>query len=209
MFKFLTALPLCIAFGALTPVTAWSQTATTDTEAASDEAAAPKIEDSLSLGEDADKDPELGKLYVKETIGAWSMRCVKTEQEEDPCQMYQLIEDSNNVPVAEISLFRLPEGGKAVAGANIVAPLETSLAEMLTLRIDGGSARRYPFAFCAPIGCYARLGLTADDINGFKKGNEAVITIVPALAPDQKVEVAVSLEGFTKSYDVVSVIEQP
>ena len=122
--------------------------------------------------------------------------------------MYQLMDDGQGAPVAEVSLFRLPAGGKAEAGATIVVPLETALPQQLTLSVDGGNARRYPYAFCNPVGCYARLGLTPDDVAAFKRGNEAVITIVPALAPDQKVELSLSLTGFTKSYDQVSIIEQ-
>ena len=122
--------------------------------------------------------------------------------------MYQLMNDGQGAPVAEVSLFRLPAGGKAVAGATIIVPLETSLPSQVTLAIDGGKARRYPYAFCNPIGCYVRLGLTGDDVAAFKRGNEAVMTIVPALAPDQKVELTLSLTGFTASYEKVSVLDQ-
>jgi len=198
MSTFPTALPLYAAAFALCTSVAWAQ----DTETA------PKIEDQLSLGEDADKDPELGQPYTQEVIGAWEIRCIKTESGDDPCQMYQLVDDGQGAPVAEISLFRLPDGGKAEAGATIVVPLETSLTQQLTISVDGGSARRYPYAFCNPVGCYARLGMTAADVSAFKRGNEAIITIVPALAPDQKVELALSLNGFTASYDKASVIDQ-
>ena len=81
-------------------------------------------------------------------------------------------------------------------------------AQKMTISIDGGKARRYPFAFCNPVGCYVRLGLVAADVTAFKRGNEATFTIVPALAPDQKVELKLSLDGFPASYDKVSVISQ-
>ncbi|WP_300057667.1 invasion associated locus B family protein [uncultured Roseobacter sp.] len=74
--------------------------------------------------------------------------------------------------------------------------------------IDSQPARRYPFAFCNTIGCYARIGLTEEDVNAFKRGNEAMLTIVPVLAPDQKVDIVLSLSGFTAGYEKVSVIEQ-
>lgn len=200
MSKLFTALPFCAALFALSGQTVLAQS--TDAEAP----AQPTVEDQLSLGEDADKEPDLGKPFTKEVIGAWEMRCIKTESGEEPCQMYQLLDDGQGAPVAEISLFRLPEGGKAVAGATIVVPLETSLPQQLTIKVDGGNARRYPYAFCNPVGCYARLGMTDADVAAFKRGNEAVITIVPALAPDQKVELSLSLSGFTASYGKVSVI---
>ncbi|MFG6566574.1 invasion associated locus B family protein [Sulfitobacter sp. 1A13679] len=216
MSKFMTALPLCAALALTAPMTAFAQTATEeDTAQTEDQQPQPgtsgnasQIEEQLSLGEDADKDPDLGKPYTKKEIGAWEMRCIKTEEEVDPCQMYQLLADGEGAPVAEVSLFRLPDGGQAKAGATVVVPLETALPAQLTLSVDGGKARRYPYAFCNPVGCYVRMGLTDADIGAFKRGKEAVLTIVPALAPDQEVKLTLSLDGFTASYDEVSVIEQ-
>jgi invasion protein IalB len=209
MTKFSTALTLCAALAIVAPAAAFAQTTAPETTPETEEAPKPAgtVEDLLSLGEDADKNPELGKPYTRETIGAWEMRCLKVEAgEEEPCQMYQLMDDGQGAPVAEVSLFRLPEGGKAVAGATIIVPLETALPSQLTVSIDGSKARRYPYAFCNPVGCYVRLGLTADDISAFKRGNKATMVIVPALAPDQKVDLTLSLEGFTASYEKVSVL---
>lgn len=200
----LKSLSLVAAFALMVPLSATAQS--TDTDAESDADASNGIESQLSLGEDADKDPDLGQPYTAELIGEWELRCIKTE-EEDPCQMYQLLDDGEGAPVAEVSLFRLPDGGKAVAGGTIVVPLETSLSDQMTISIDGSKGRRYPFAFCNPVGCYARMGLTEADINAYKRGNEAVITIVPALAPDQEVKLTLSLEGFTASFNKVSVIQ--
>lgn len=206
MSKFLSALGLVAGLATLAPMSALAQSTTaTETEGTGN---AAQIENQLSLGEDANVDPELGKPYTSEVIGAWEMRCIKTEAEEDPCQMYQLLDDGQGAPVAEVSLFRLPDGGRAKAGATVVVPLETSLQNQMTISVDGGKARRYPYAFCNPVGCYVRLGLTDEDIAAFKRGNQAVITIVPALAPDQEVKLTLSLTGFTASYDKVSVIEQ-
>ena len=202
------------------PAAGWAQSTTSDTTTDTEETAeetppvqtqsgtAAEIESQLSLGQDADADPELGQPYTREVIGTWEMRCIKTEEEQDPCQMYQLLDDGEGNPVSEISLFRLPAGGKAVAGATIVVPLETSLPQQLTITVGNGKARRYPFAFCDPVGCYVRLGLTEADVSAFKRGNAATVTIVPALAPDQQVQLTLSLEGFTASYDQVSTIEQ-
>lgn len=231
MYRFLTAAPLAAAL-ALTPgAHLFAQTAETDsetaqTEATGDQAAetqgsetapagaqkpASDIESQLSLGEDPDAPEGVGKPYTKETIGAWEMRCIKQAEDaegEEPCQMYQLLDDGQGAPVAEFSLFRLPGSGKAEAGATVVVPLETSLPAQMTIQVDNGKPRRYPYAFCNPVGCYVRLGLTKADVASFKRGNEAVITIIPALAPDQEVKLTLSLDGFTASYDKVSVIEQ-
>lgn len=190
MIKFLTALPVCVALCVVAPVSAFAQSST---------------ESQLSLGEDVD---EIGKPYTREVNEDWEMRCIRVEEGEEPCQMYQMMDDGQGAPVAEISVFRLPEGGKAVAGATLIVPLETSLTDQLLISIDGDKARRYPFAFCNPIGCYVRLGLTAADVAAFKRGNAATITIVPALAPDQKVQLALSLKGFMAAFDAASVVDQ-
>jgi invasion protein IalB len=185
------------------------------TEEPSGEAEAPatgtaaEVESQLSLGEDADAPTELGQPYTKEVIGDWELRCLKTETpENDPCQMYQLLDDGQGAPVAEFSLFRLPGGGQAEAGATVIVPLETALPNQLSVQIDGGPVRRYPYAFCNQVGCYARIGLRQEDVNAFKRGNEAIMTIIPALAPDQQVRLSLSLNGFTASYDKVSIIDQ-
>ncbi|MFT4708210.1 MAG: invasion protein IalB [Ascidiaceihabitans sp.] len=192
-----------VTFAQETVKPAEDETAAPQTETASD------VESQLSLGEDANAVPVVGQPYTKEIIGDWEMRCIKAEEgAKDPCQMYQLLDDGDGTPVAEFSLFRLPDGGKAKAGATVVVPLETSLPQQLTITVDGSSSRRYPYAFCNPVGCYARIGLTADDLAGFKRGNTAMITIVPAVAQDQKVELPLSLTGFTAAYDQVSTAQQ-
>lgn len=212
MAKFLSNLPVCAIIALpmflLASAPLLAQTATSDTAQTDAPAEAPAPQTDLNLGEDADANPEAGQPYFSETIGAWKLRCIKTDKETDPCQMYQLLADDKGAPIAEFSLFRLPDGGKAAAGATVVVPLETSLQNQLTIRVDNGSARRYPFAFCNPVGCYSRVGFTDEDVAAFKRGKAATLTIIPALAPDQKVELTLSLEGFTASYDKASVLEQ-
>ena len=87
-------------------------------------------------------------------------------------------------------------------------PLETLLTQKLTIAVDGGQAKRYDFSFCTQVGCYARVGFTADDVSRFKAGSAAKITIVPALAPDQKVELDMSLSGFTAAFEETSRLNQ-
>ncbi|WP_299141184.1 invasion associated locus B family protein [uncultured Tateyamaria sp.] len=193
---------IALTLACVMPTALLAQSTETDSEAP----ATPSIEDSLSLGEDA-TEPQVGDTYVAETIGDWELRCIKSETGDDPCQMYQLMSDEEGTPVAEITIFRLPEGGRAVAGATIIVPLETSLPQQLTMQVDGGQARRYPFAFCNPIGCLSRVGLVADELAAFRRGNAATLTIVPALAPDQKVNLTLSLKGFTATFDKTSVAQ--
>lgn len=177
-----------------------------DTATATDTAKADETSQSqLDLGQEVDA---LGTSYDKEEIGDWKLQCVHTEQENDPCQLYQLLADKEGNSVAEVSLFRLPDGGKAIAGATVIVPLETLLTAQLTISVDGGKGKRYPFAFCNPIGCYARIGLTKGDISAFKKGANATVTLVHFAAPEQKIDLKLSLKGFTKGIESTSVFNQ-
>ncbi|SLN17045.1 invasion associated locus B family protein [Pseudooctadecabacter jejudonensis] len=150
------------------------------------------------------QEPQPGQQYLQEVFNDWALRCLKVEEGEDPCQMYQLMQDQDGNDVAEIAIVSLPNSGQAVAGATIVVPLETLLTEQMTLRVDGGQARRFPFNFCNLGGCVTRLGLTAEDVALFKRGAEATLSMVPAAAPDQQVTVTMSLSGFTAAFDAVA-----
>lgn len=167
------------------------------------EADAPAA-DGLSMGQPEGGADGIGSTYAKASFDAWEQRCVKTESGQDPCQLYQLLKDGEGTSVAEINLFPLPEGGKAVAGATVVAPLETLLPAGLRIAIDTAEPKVYPFTFCARIGCIARVGFTAEELEGFKKGAKAVVTIVPAAAPEKSVVLDVSLKGFTAGFDAVT-----
>lgn len=169
----------------------------------------------LSLGTpieqaEAAAGPQVGQPYIREPLfGDWAHRCLKAEEgQSDPCQLYQLLRDENDNPVAEISLFPLAPGGRAAAGATIVAPLETLLTQQLTLQVDGGEARRYPFTFCNAAGCVSRVGFTAEEIALFKRGNAATLRMVPAASPDGEVLLTISLSGFTAGYDGLSIIAE-
>jgi invasion protein IalB len=146
-----------------------------------------------------------GSTYVAAEHGDWQQRCVRAQDGSDPCQLYQLLKDGEGNSVAEISMFGLPAGAQqAVAGATIIAPLETLLTESLTLQIDSGKAKIYPFTWCSQIGCVARVGFTQAELDSFKKGAKATVTIVPVVAPDQKVNLNLSLKGFTAGFDAVN-----
>lgn len=172
----------------------------------------PATEPAGDLGLDmgtpaADAEPQPGQPYIREEFGDWALRCVRAAEGADPCELYQLLLGPDGNPVAEISVFPLPPGGQAAAGATIVAPLETLLTERLTLSIDGGTPKRYEFSFCNRAGCIARIGLTTEDVAAFKAGNAATLRIVPALDPSQPFDLALSLTGFTAGFDGTEVYD--
>ena len=147
---------------------------------------------------------KVGQGYLATTFEQWEQRCEKTEDGKDPCQLFQLLKDAEGNSVAEFSIFALPAGGKAAAGGTIVAPLETLLTEALTIAIDTAPAKIYPFTFCTIEGCVARVGFTAEEVEQFKKGAKATVSLVPAAAPDKRVTLDISLKGFTAGYEAVA-----
>ena len=199
------ALLLCTAVFAV-PALAQDTGQTTETEDATNTASDPA--DSLDMGRPIEE-AEAGGPYVREEFGDWQIRCLNNPDGPDPCQMYQLLADTDGNPVAEIAMFPLPEDSRAAAGANIVAPLETYLPAELTLSVDGSAPRKYPFTFCSgrpfsPFlsnGCVSRVGFDDDAVTQFKRGAAATLTLVPAAAPDRTIDLTISLIGFTAAFD--------
>lgn len=179
--------------------------------ATAQEAAAPTVQADTATGEDLSMgqtagQADAGATYTKANFDAWEQRCIKDAAGVENCQLYQLLKDAEGTAVAEISLFGLPPGGQAVAGATIIVPLETLLTEGVTLGVDAAQPRIYPFTFCTRVGCIARVGFTAEEVASFKKGAKGVMTIVPAVAPTEKVTVEISLKGFTAGFDAVNTV---
>ena len=169
-----------VATAAVLALLAGSTWAQETTEAPADE---EQPESVFNMGEPVDENgeplatedqgPQPGQQYQLDVFNDWSIRCLKVEEGEDPCQMYQLMNDADGNDVAEIAIVPLPDSGQAVAGATIVVPLDTLLTEQITLRVDGGQARRFPFNFCNIGGCVTRLGLTEQDVALFRRGAAA------------------------------------
>lgn len=202
MIRTLPALAL-VALTALAGA-AWAQSETNETTTEDDSSSSEGV---LDLGQPVGDGPAIGDRYSKEKFGDWDLACIKTDAETDPCSLLQILRDEENNAVAEVSLFRLEGGGQAVAGATVIVPLETLLPAQLTIAVDGASGKRYNYSFCNQIGCFAQIGLTQADVDAFKRGNAATVSLVPAPAPDQKVVLDMSLSGFTKGYDAVDVVK--
>ncbi|MTH79286.1 invasion associated locus B family protein [Paracoccus aestuariivivens] len=148
-------------------------------------------------------EPKVGQAYAKETHGDWTLRCMKTEDGKDPCELYQLLKDQNGAAVAETSI--LPMNGDVKAVITFVSPLETDLQAGLGLQIDSGKVARYPFMLCAQVGCISRVGLTDAELTPMKKGNKATVSLMPFGAPkEQMVKLSLSLSGFTKGLDALA-----
>ena len=198
-----TALALILALAAAPVI------AQTTEEAPQAEEAAPAADaassDALAMGQEVGGGDGVGSTYTTATFEAWEQKCVRTESGVDPCELYLLLKDKEGNSVAEFTMFNLPKGteGPAVAGATFIAPLETLLTAGMTLQIDDAKSKIYPFTFCTQIGCVARIGFTAEEIASMKQGANAVITISPFVAPNEKVVLNMSLKGFTAGLEAV------
>ena len=213
MLKSLTPITLAAILAMSAPLAA-QETATQEDTAGAEtaeqaEQTGSTADQLLDLGQPVNDGPQLGERYSKEKHGDWDLACIKTENETDPCSLLQVLQGPQGNPIAEVSLFRInQQGGQAVAGATVIVPLETLLPAALTISVDGAPAKRYNYSFCNPLGCVAQIGLTQGDIDAFRKGKEAVLSLRPAPAPDQVVEMKLSLSGFTAGYDVVDIVQQ-
>lgn len=156
----------------------------------------------LDLGQEG---PRPGEQFVKEEFGDWDVSCIKAQEGEDPCAIVQILKGNQGDPIAEVSIGKLPEGGAAVAWANVIVPLETLLQAQLALSIDGAPRKLYNYHHCLPVGCVAQLGLSQGDIEAMKAGTKAVFSLVPARFPDQVLEMEMSLSGFTSGFDSLTV----
>jgi len=168
----------------------------------SDPAPAPE-QDATAAGDPAA--PEVMEI-VRDTFGDWEVRCAPGGED---CFMYQLAMDSQNNPVAEVSILKLPEDNDAAAGVTMVTPLGTLLQSGVVVQVDQGEARQYPFNWCSQVGCFARFGLTQESINSMKRGAAATVMLASVAAPETPVRLNLSLTGFTAGYDSLTAPQAP
>jgi len=185
-----------------------AETPATDGDVAAEETTGT-VPEGLSMGEEVADENAPGTTYIVDRFNDWELRCIRVEEgQKEPCQLFQLLKDDQGVEIAEVNFLALANSGQAVAGATIVAPLETLLIKQLTLSVDAGAKKRYPFRFCNQVGCYAQIGFSNGDVAAFKRGAAASVTIYPAFAPDEEITVKLSLAGFTKAYDALKEISK-
>lgn len=147
--------------------------------------------------------PQIGEPYVATSHADWDILCsVVDEAGTVNCEMYQLLFDSSEQPIAEISMVALPFGAEFAAGATVTTPLETFLPTGMGWQIgDAETMRLEAFRVCSVIGCMVRMGISAEEIDTMRAGANATITIAPFVAIDQPVQINVSLSGFTAAFE--------
>lgn len=151
-------------------------------------------------------DPEVqaGQTYTAETFDDWDMMCVKAAEGPEPCEIGQLILDQNSTPVADVRVFPLPPGTQAIAGATFVTPLGVMLPNGMVFAVDDKKPKQYPFAFCSNVGCVARVGFTALELESLRSGSNGKITIRMINNPGQPIDIGLSLKGFSAAFAALS-----
>jgi len=149
-------------------------------------------------------DAETGGPYLLGDFTDWQVRCVRgATPSDDRCEMSQTLFGTDGSATAEVNLFAV-QRGEVAAGATLITPLETLLPRNVTFRIDDGDGKQYPFTFCSRQGCVAQVGLLATEVEAMRRGQEATLTIFPVQAPNQAVNLSMSLSGFTAAFDAMS-----
>ena len=161
--------------------------------------------------------PDAGVTYVDEAFEDWQRECMRLPEGAegaDPCRIAQVLFDAEQNAVGKIALGRQPAGGVAFASAEVILPVDLGilLPQGLTLGVDDGLTKQYDFYLCLPEGCTARLLFSADDVAAFKAGDVMTLSMVAFLPPNceaARIQVPISLKGFTKAFDSLPVPTAP
>ena len=158
----------------------------------------------LSLGKPLETIREPGEIYLAGNKGDWNVRCVTANPGEiDKCEIQQLLFLNENSPIADISIFKLPESERAVAAANVMVPLETLLTKKFRFAFSEESVKEFPYSFCNQNGCLVRMGLLEEDIEAMKKGSSSELSITHISSPEASINLSLSLNGFTAAFDII------
>jgi len=146
------------------------------------------------------QDPQPSGASLRATHGDWEIRCIR----ENDCVMTQLHRRSEQSADAVFTIIKpkglnAADGQPVVAFAEIVVPLGVYLPGGLGLKVDQQPAKAAPFERCIDAGCVVRAPLSGELLNNMKAGATAFIVIFGA--PEQPVQIPISLAGFTAAFD--------
>ena len=193
-------IPAIIAFLVVSPVTFAQETATVEETETSNSTEFKTAEELVQASK-----PAIGEGYLREKYGEWELRCIKAEvMKDEECRVFNFLVDQDGNTIAQLDMQFLATGGKAVAGVDIATPLGSLLTAQVVLKIDAGKAKRYPYTWCDQQGCYARFGMTQEEIEAMKRGAKANVIISSVAAPDQPLSMDLSLSGFTAVWNAIA-----
>lgn len=141
-----------------------------------------------------------GQVYQSAVHKDWQILCSSSNNEVDPCSMYQLIKDKDGHPTAEINIVRVEATEGISAAATILTPHRTLLTKRMILRLDEDSVSDYPYSWCDERGCHIRIAFTDDDVLTMKNGQFGEIEIENITAPGKPIVLRLSYFGFTAAF---------
>ena len=149
-----------------------------------------------------------GQTYRIAEHGDWALQCVRLENVAfDPCEIHQILLNTDGAATAEISLFPVKDD-QVAAALSVMTPLETFLPTGLQLQVPGRDTATFPFQFCNRQGCVVQTGLKAEVVDALRAGDAAKVVIRPAAARTETVELTVSLSGFTAAMKALTDLPQ-
>ena len=158
----------------------------------------------LSIGKPLKNIREPGEIYLAGNKGDWNVRCITGNLGEvDKCEIQQLLFLNENTPIADISIFKLPDSQIAVAAANVMVPLETLLTKKFRVAFSKEIVKEFQYSFCNQNGCLVRMGLLEEDIEAMKKGSTSEISITHISKPESSINLTLSLSGFIAAFDAI------
>ena len=141
-----------------------------------------------------------GVPSLRASHGDWEVRCLG----EADCVMTQLHRRTPETADAVFTIVKPRDltdrdGRPMEAFAEIVVPLGVYLPGGLGLKVDDAPARAAPYERCIDEGCVVRAPISPEMVAAMKAGRTATVVIFGA--PDQPVQIPISLIGFTAAYD--------
>ena len=138
------------------------------------------------------------EAVLKATHGDWEVRCAEASGE---CAMSQRVPGDSDNTLFVVEIVRLKDNPNGVAGMRVRAPMGVLLTRGLQVRIDTSDPVQAPFVFCFQDVCVAEIVLREQDLNRFRRGAVAKLTVFAAQAPDAPQQGDMSLIGFTKGFE--------
>ena len=134
--------------------------------------------------------------------GDWTVECRTLQNGGRFCQMGQNLNNpSTNKPLMQVVVGIKRNDTQSQPFLQVLAPLGIWLRPGLEFSIDGGQPTRLAFETCLKVACVAEMALSEGLLSAMKRGAKA--TVVMRNIRREKLEVPVSLSGFTASYNAL------
>ena len=134
----------------------------------------------------------------------WVLRCGRSEQGPEVCEMQQQTTDSEGRTIMAVAVGTVP--GTSDVGLLIILPLGILLPPGVSLQIDGGAEVPLEVERCERQGCRIERLVEPELLNRLKAGREAKV-FFEAYDPEgelQRLGVPISLLGFTAALSEIA-----